>query len=93
MPGMRPLPAEAARVREIAIVTPVRRDAGGEHPAPPPRNSPAGAPGFTIAARRLADSYTVVVMRARRDQVVSLNQARGLALRLDEVVAVEEQQP
>jgi mannosyltransferase len=93
MRGLHPMPAAGARVREIAILSPVRREAGGEHPAPPPRNLPPGAPGFEIAARELADSYTVVVLRAKRDQLVGVTQATGLALKFGEPVAVERQLP
>ena len=93
MPGLPPMPAAGAAVREIALVTPVRRDLGGEHAAPPPRNLPPAAPGFELAARELADGYTVVVLRAKRDQVVSVTRAQGLALRRGEPVAVERQLP
>ena len=93
MPGLHPMPAAGAAVREIAIVTPVRRDLGGEHAAPPTRNLPPAAPGFELAARELPHGYTVVVLRAKRDQVVSVTQAQGLALRRGEPVAVERQLP
>ena len=56
-------------------------------------NLPPAAPGFELAARELAHGYTVVVLRAKRDQVVSVTQAQGLALRRGEPVAVETQLP
>ena len=94
MPGLRSLPAEDARVREIAVVYPVQRDLGGIHPEPPPRRLPPGVPGFSEAARQETDSYAVVVMRAiERDGPLSRAQAHALGLRRDQPTAALLQQP
>jgi mannosyltransferase len=92
MRGLRPVPAAGARVRELAVVSPVRRDVGGEHPAPPPRRLPPIPAGFELAAHRLTDGYSVVVLRAREPQVVTAAQGQGLA-RATGPVAVALQMP
>jgi mannosyltransferase len=79
LPRLSELPQEGSPVREIAIVYPVRRKAGEEHPLPPPRPATPALAGFTLSKRRFTDSYSVVLVKAPRD--VAFNVAAALSLR------------
>jgi hypothetical protein len=80
-------------VAEIAALHPVRREAGGEHPAPPPRPRPAATPGFEPAGRVLESTYSLYRQRATGPQPIGV--AEGFSVRLvpDEPVAVLLQRP
>ena len=94
MPGLRSLPAAGARVGEIAVLHPVRRDVGDEHPQPPPRSLPPPFPGYEVAERRFTESYSVVVLRAVAEpRGVTPGGATGLALSRGDPVAGLEQPP
>jgi mannosyltransferase len=62
--GLVPFPANGARVREIAVVHPVRHHGGEVHPSSPPRPPPLSFPAFGDVVQRESDSYTVVLLRA-----------------------------
>jgi 4-amino-4-deoxy-L-arabinose transferase-like glycosyltransferase len=90
-PRLQPMPEVGESVKEIALVTPARRDVGGEHPKPPPTIVPPQVPGFEVAARRQTSSYALVLLRAQQLQPLRHDQAAALAFRPGEPVAIEEE--
>jgi mannosyltransferase len=93
LPGLRILPLEGAPVAAIGSVYPVRREQGGQHPAPPPRGDPPTAPGFTPAGANLEETYSVFLQRAGQSQLVAPSHIQGLALSPDDPVAVMVERP
>jgi len=87
------LPPAGLPVREIALLYPVRRKAGEEHPLPPPQLTTSGPGGLTLARRRVTDSYAVVVLRAPRAVPIDLISALSLRPSPDEEAAVLLQRP
>ena len=79
LPRLSDLPNPGAPVREIALVYPVRRKAGEEHPLPPPRPKLSAYGEFRLAKRRFTDSYSLVLLRAPRALPVDV--AAALSLR------------
>jgi mannosyltransferase len=91
--GLRPFPRGTARVHQIAVLHPVRRDVAGAHPAPPPRGLPPEVPSFQLAARHRTETFSVVLLEAGGDEPLALEQAVALMLRRDEPVAPLLQRP
>jgi mannosyltransferase len=86
LPGLRTMPPRT-RVREVALLYPVRRKAGEVHPLPPPHLAP-GISGFTTVRRRETSSYAVVELRAPRALPFSLQGALSLRPSQGELTSV-----
>src|SRR5215212_10158008 len=64
LPRLSELPQSGRPVKEIALLYPVRRKPGEEHPLPPPRPATPAAAGFSPVERRFESSYTLLLFRA-----------------------------
>ena len=64
LPRLSELPQSERPVKEIALLYPVRRKPGEEHPLPPPRPATPAAAGFSLVERRFESSYTLLLFRA-----------------------------
>jgi len=87
------LPGQGDTVAEIASVHPVRRFAGGAHPAPPPRPEPLVNPNFTPAGRRLEETFSLYRWHAPAPRPLGVPEALGFGLVSDEPPAVLLQRP
>ena len=87
------MPGRGAAVSEIASVHPVRRFAGGAHPAPPPRPRPILNPTFTPAGRRLEETFSLYLWRAAEPRPLGIPEAVGFGLVPDQSSAVMIQRP
>ncbi len=81
-----------AVVREIALLYPVRRQSFTD-PLPPPRLATSAPGGFTLARRRVTDSYAIAVLRAPRPVPVSVINALSLRPSRGESTAFLLQRP
>lgn len=86
-------PTGGAVVREIALLYPVRRQSGEEHPLPPPHLTTSAPGGFTLARRRVTDSYAIAVLRVPRPMPVSVVSALSLRPSRGESTAFLLQRP
>ena len=66
----------------------MRRKAGEEHPLPPPRPPLTAFGEFTLAERRLNADYTMVLLRAARQQPFDVASALSLRPVPEEATAV-----
>jgi mannosyltransferase len=82
------LPRGGVKVREVALLYPVRRKSGEVHPLPPPRLNTSAPQGFTLARRRVTDGYAVTVLRAPRPTNFGVLAALALRPSQDEPTAI-----
>jgi hypothetical protein len=75
------------------LLYPVRRKAGEEHPLPPPRLTTSAPGGFTLARRRVTDSYAVAVLQAPRAVPFGVSSALSVRPSPGEATAVLLQRP
>jgi mannosyltransferase len=88
------LPREGTSLTEIASAHPVRREAGGAHPARPPRVELPAIGGFAPSEPRLASTYSLYRLRAMEEPVpLQPPQMLGLGLVPGEPLAVLLQRP
>jgi mannosyltransferase len=90
LPGVRRLYAAGTRVNEIAVLglPPAFRRIGSE-PRPPRGRAAPAPPGFVLAERREASTYTLLRYRARRPVNVSSAALSALALGTDPGLVVQ----
>jgi mannosyltransferase len=93
LPKLNPMPEQGAAVGEIAALHPVRREAGGPHPAPPPRPEPLILPGFEAREPMLEEAYSLYPQRSPEPQPLTIGAALGLALVPGDPTAVLLQRP
>lgn len=78
--GLRAMPLGGAPAGEVAVVYPVQRDTGGQHPSPPPRPQTLPLAGFTAVERRRTDSYALLLLRAERPRQLAVAELMALGL-------------
>ncbi|MGI8873751.1 MAG: glycosyltransferase family 39 protein [Egibacteraceae bacterium] len=75
-PGAQRIAPAGGQVREVALLAPVARRESRFDVGTPPRGRPPSIPGFRVAERHYADTYTLTVLRSRLPTHVT---ERGLA--------------
>ena len=78
--GLRDMPSSGTSAGEVAVVYPVQRDTGGQHPSPPPRPQTRPLAGFTAVERRRTDSYALLLLRAERPRQLAVGELMALGL-------------
>ena len=93
LPELAPLTGAGTRTEEIASMHPVRREAGEDHPAPPPRPSPPLVAGFSLTRRALEPTFSLYVQRASPPQRIGVPEGNSVRLDRAEAPAVLLQRP
>jgi mannosyltransferase len=93
LPDLAPLPETGSSVGQIAALHPVRRQASGEHPAPPPRPRPPITAGFEPGRHVLESSFSLYLQHAAELQPIGVAEAVSVRLEPDEPVAVLVERP
>jgi mannosyltransferase len=89
IPRAQPPKRSVLAVREIAVIgLPPRLRRVGQSPRPPRPPAPVPPPGFVLAERREAPTFTLLRYRAGRDVKVTQQALRSLALTRSERVAL-----